>query len=202
MRGLRATEAPQSVCLTFDDGYQSFYAEVLPRLSAQHINATLFIITGFVGERNRWEVSLGVNRRQHLDWKQIREIAQAGIEIGSHTARHQDLTRLSDSQLRQELQTSKMSIEDQLGQTVTSLALPFGAVNQQVVEAARAAGYQEICGGVPGMRGYYPGVLPRFPIYRGDGFSALRRKLEFHLGESLRLRLLQNFSYGTRWLKR
>lgn len=201
LRGLSERFPENAICLTFDDGYASFMDCALPALADRNLPATLFIITDFVGKTNDWDITFGVNRRRHLDWVQIREIAAAGIEIGSHGATHSALTRLMPDQVRSELEISKSAIEDRLGIETTSLALPFGAVNADVFSCARSLGYKEICGGPPSLRGYFAGVLPRLPVYRGDGLRALRRKIELTLWERSRLLFLRSFSRGTRFLK-
>ena len=161
------------------------------------------MISDYAGRANDWDVTLGLNRRRHLDWDQIREAANRGIEIGSHGRTHRDLSRLAPGELRSELEGSKKTLEDRLGREVSSLALPFGAATLEVFLCARELGYREICGGMPFRPGgILPGVLPRMPVYRGDTARALRRKLEMTLGERLRLNLLQRCSVATRWLKR
>jgi len=201
LRGLSERFPENAACLTFDDGYASFIEHVLPVLMDRKLSATLFIITDFVGKTNDWDITFGVNRRRHLVWAQIREIVAAGIEIGSHGATHRDLTRLGRPEMIGELGESRKMIEDNLGMSITSLALPFGAVNADVFSCARSLGYREICGGAPSLRGYFAGVLPRLPVYRGDGLRALRRKMELVLWERSRLLFLQSFSRGTRFLK-
>ena len=202
LKGLSHQAPKKAVYLTFDDGYLSFYDTVFPTLVAEDIPATLFIITDYVGRCNDWEVTFRVNQRRHLGWDQIREISAAGIEIGSHTRIHRDLTRLSSDELQGELEDSRKILEEHTGKEVTSLALPFGAVNLDVFACAREVGYQEICGGAPGFRGPFPGVLPRMPVYRWDGARSLKRKLELSLWETVRLRGLQFCSRGTRLLKK
>jgi peptidoglycan/xylan/chitin deacetylase (PgdA/CDA1 family) len=201
LRGLSEFVPERSLCLTFDDGYASFFDHVLPVLAERQIPATLFVITGYVGRENDWDITLGVNRRDHLSWKRIKEIAQAGIEIGSHTDSHRDLTRLSGAEMERELRGSRREIEDHLEREVTSLALPFGAANLEIFALARQAGYREICGGAPGLRGSFAGVLPRMPIYRWDGRAALRRKLTLSFLQKLQVHLWQNFSRVTRITK-
>ncbi|MCX6639069.1 MAG: polysaccharide deacetylase family protein [bacterium] len=201
LRGLTDSSPEKSVCLTFDDAYQSFLSELLPILQERRLPATVFVITDYVGRMNKWDLTLGVNRRRHLDWEQINEIHQSGIEIGSHCRTHRDLTRLNDIHLNDEIAGSKKVLEDRLGCGITSLALPFGAVNRQIITMARSCGYQEICGGVPGLFGPMGGVLARLPIYQIDGVRALRHKLEMRFFEILKMRLLQSCSKTTRWLK-
>ncbi len=201
MRGYSRENPEKSLAITFDDGYASFFNEVLPQLTERGIPATLFIITDFVGKENRWDLAWGVNRRRHLTWEEIRAVADAGIEIGSHTRTHRDLTRLPDDERQREIADARKIIEDKLGRKVTSLALPFGSGTADVFRAARKAGFEEICGGVPGIYGPLPGILPRLPVYRGDGKAAIRRKLEWHPLEIVRLKFLQSFSLATRKIK-
>jgi hypothetical protein len=103
--------------------------------------------------------------------------------------------------VERELYESRRILEDRLGEAVTSLALPFGSVNIEVLKHARAAGYIEICGSIPGLKGPLPGVLPRLPVYRWESPKSLRRKLEWKGLELMRLGLLHQCSRGTRWLK-
>lgn len=81
-----------------------------------------------------------------LQWAQVRAMAAAGIEFGSHTASHPVLARLeSEAAIDHELQSSKARIEAELKQAVVSLAYPVGgakAVDVRVLHAVARAGYQ------------------------------------------------------------
>lgn len=200
--GLAETSRKNSVCLTFDDGYLSFYDEVFPILIERSIPATLFVITDYVGRTNDWDITFGVNQRRHLDWEKLREMSEAGLEIGSHSCTHRDLTRLNKVQRRAELEGSKSALEDHLGRGVTSLALPFGTGSMEVFMTARECGYKEICGGVPNLlRGPLPGILPRMPVYRWDTARSIKHKLDLNVFEATRLKAMQACSRGTRLLK-
>lgn len=202
LRGLAETSRQHSVCLTFDDGYLSFYDEVFPILVERGVPATLFVITGYVGRSNDWDVTFGINRRRHLDWGKLREMSDAGLEVGSHGRTHRDLTRLDGVQRRAELEGSKSALEDHLGREVTSLALPFGIGSVDIFKTARECGYKEICGGVPNLlKGPIPGILPRMPVYRWDTVRSIKRKLDLNVFEAVRLKIAQACSHGTRLLK-
>jgi peptidoglycan/xylan/chitin deacetylase (PgdA/CDA1 family) len=201
LRGLSESSPANSVCLTIDDGYESFLDEALPILTLENIPATLFILTDYVGRSNDWDLTLNINRRRHLTWEMIKEIHHSGVEIGSHTKTHRDLTRLSPTKVNEELTESKKILEDQLGVTVTSIALPFGAANLEIISAARQSGYLEICGGVPGWYGPIAGMLPRLPVYRGDSLKGLERKLKLQFFALLKARFLQSCSRTTRLIK-
>lgn len=79
-----------------------------------------------------------------LAWGQVREMADAGIEFGSHSVSHPVLSQLEDDELKHELEESKRTIEEQVGQPVQTLSYPVGgtaAFNERVQSAVRAAGY-------------------------------------------------------------
>ncbi|MBU0519916.1 polysaccharide deacetylase family protein [bacterium] len=202
LRGFSERNPDNSIALTFDDGYDSFYDQVFPTLIERQIPATLFIITDFAGKRNSWDVTFGINRRDHLSWEQIQEIAASGISIGSHTSTHRHLTLLDAETAKLEIVDSKKMIEDQIGTEVTALALPYGSASTDIFIVARKAGYQEICGGVPGYYGPVGGILPRLPVYRGDNAKTLRRKLDWRVPEIARLKALQSCSQLTRLIQK
>ena len=78
-----------------------------------------------------------------MDWGQLAEIAEAGNEIGSHSAAHEILPRLEDSALDQEVAGSKETIEGRLGRPVRSFAYPNGDVDDRVALAVERSGYRQ-----------------------------------------------------------
>lgn len=140
----RALQWPaRPVVLTFDDGYADFRDAALPLLQRYGCTATLFVTTGWLG--NGSGPAARSRAARMLSWSQLTEIAAAGIEIGAHSHQHAKLDQLSGSPLRQELEVSKVIVEDRLGLPVTGVAYPFGYSNRQVREAASAAGYGYGC---------------------------------------------------------
>ena len=61
-----------------------------------------------------------------LTWDQIREMAENGISFGAHTVNHPILSRISIEMAEREIQESKKTIEEKLGNPITSFAYPFG----------------------------------------------------------------------------
>lgn len=79
-----------------------------------------------------------------ISWAQVSEMAQAGIDFGSHTVTHPNLTRLTDTDLQWELSESKRVLEQRLNRHVGTLAYPIGttaAYDARVVSAAQRAGF-------------------------------------------------------------
>jgi peptidoglycan/xylan/chitin deacetylase (PgdA/CDA1 family) len=80
-----------------------------------------------------------------INWEQVREMAAAHIEFGSHTVTHPNLTQLADETLDRELAESKRVIEERLQHSVNLFAYPIGtasAFNPRVIEATRRNGFQ------------------------------------------------------------
>lgn len=127
---------------TFDDGYAGVYTRGYPILAAQGIPATVFVVAGAIGGINEWDIRIGDRVERLLTVGQLRELAQAGWEIGSHSMSHARLTQLPDKQLRAELYGSRVMLEDLLGNAVTSFAYPYGEVDARVSDAVREAGYR------------------------------------------------------------
>jgi len=154
---------PGSVALTFDDGYHNFLETALPLLHDHKMPATLFVVSGYCGRHNQWKSALrDLPHLRILSWTAIREIAEAGVAIGAHTAHHADLTVLPPDQVARELRECRASIEDQIGRRVDSLAYPYGATSA-AVRAQAGLEFQLACGTRPAFvaPGSDPLDLPR-----------------------------------------
>ena len=73
----------------------------------------------------------------YLNWQQLKQMAAAGHEIGSHTHDHENLQELTPGQIKFQLEHSKTILEKQLGQKIISLCFPFGSFDSRVLEVAR-----------------------------------------------------------------
>ncbi len=80
-----------------------------------------------------------------LSWQQVREMAEAGVEFGSHTVTHPNLTQLSDAELDWELAESKRVLEERLQRPIETLAYPIGttaAFDARVIAATERHGFK------------------------------------------------------------
>jgi peptidoglycan/xylan/chitin deacetylase (PgdA/CDA1 family) len=76
-----------------------------------------------------------------MDWQQLKTLARAGHEIGSHSCTHAILTRLDDLSLRREVRSSRIQLESHLGYPVGAFCYPNGDFDDRVVQATASAGY-------------------------------------------------------------
>ena len=86
-----------------------------------------------------------------MDWRQIRALHAAGMEIGSHTLTHRPPSALDEKELRHELSESRRVLEDGLGAEVTSLSSPTGFFNPRMCKIAQEVGYRSLCIGRVGL---------------------------------------------------
>jgi peptidoglycan/xylan/chitin deacetylase (PgdA/CDA1 family) len=207
LSALRRPEAEvpdRSMVVTFDDSYESLHRNALPVLASFGFTATVFVVTGFVGSLNTWDVNLGWITFRHLSWTQLDELRRNGWEIGSHTAGHPDLTRAAPDRIRAELTESKKTLEDRLGLTVDFLSFPFGRYDDRVLSAMLESGYAKGAGFWVHKPVHKSLVFERKACYLFDGDRALRTKLEGGFLaplEDAKLRLVNFCSHGTALVK-
>jgi peptidoglycan/xylan/chitin deacetylase (PgdA/CDA1 family) len=131
----------KSVVLTFDDGCRCFAERALPELRRRAMTATVFAVSEELGKENRWDREAGERPERLLSASALRDVAAAGIEIGSHGRLHRDLTRCSEQELQDEVAGSKRELEAALGQPVLTFCYPHGRWDRRARAAVEAAGY-------------------------------------------------------------
>ncbi|MFT7869262.1 MULTISPECIES: polysaccharide deacetylase family protein [Amycolatopsis] len=127
-RVLDAVADREDVRLTFDDGNESDVEVVLPRLADRGLTAEFFPQAGRLGQRG------------YLDRDGLRELARAGMEIGSHGWEPRDWRRLDDRHADRELKDAPKLLGDLCGRPVRRYSLPFGAYDRRVLARLRQAG--------------------------------------------------------------
>ncbi len=114
-------EKKKPIVITFDDGYDDTYTQAFPVLKNNGFIGTFFIIRDYTGREGR------------LNDSQISEMQKAGMEFGSHTLSHPDLTKIS-------LDEARSQIFDSKGEWLT-FCYPAGKFNDGVVNLVKEAGY-------------------------------------------------------------
>lgn len=181
--------------VTFDDAYRNIEAG-LRVLEQLEVPATVFVCSGLADDGRRLDVPevrersrLYPQATETMDWNALRAIRSRGFDIGSHTVNHPHLTRLSSSQLEEELVESRNRIEQVLQEPCRFVAYPYGENDARVRRAAEAAGY------AAGFSLREAGVddrfgLPRVDVYRGDGRVRFALKTSGARAAAMRLRAL------------
>jgi peptidoglycan/xylan/chitin deacetylase (PgdA/CDA1 family) len=116
MHNVKPDNNQKLVALTFDDGpaetYTEQYLDILAKYDAK---ATFFF--------------LGDSITEHPDL--AKRVADAGMQVCSHTDTHQDLTTLSSSKLREEIGSTFSTIKDATGVETTTIRPPYGSFKEK-----------------------------------------------------------------------
>ena len=151
----------RAVGLSIDDAFLSVYTEAWPRLKKAGFPFTLFVATGAVDHK----------QSGYMNWDQIREMARAGVAIGSHTETHLHMPDADDTRNRGELERSNKRFEEELGQRPSLIAYPYGesslAVHTVVKEARFAAAFGQHSGAIGSGGNIFD--LPRFAMNESYG---------------------------------
>ncbi len=130
----------KAVLLTFDGGYLDFFQYAFPLLKRFDFTATVFLVTESIGKTNSWEKA-DSEQVQLMEWPEIRQLRDAGIEVGSMSATYQPLTGLSPTEIVREASESRAILEYGLGKSVRCFAYPYGNVDKIVEHLVGAIGY-------------------------------------------------------------
>ena len=173
------------VAVTFDDGFADTFANALPALARHGIPATMFAVADRVGATNDWMSRRGFPQRRLMSASELREMAAAGVAIGSHTRTHPRLPELAADAKRDEIRVSKARLEELIGRSVTAFAYPYGLFDEDARLAVQEAGYRAACSTRSGFND--PEVdrylLRRIEVYGRDNFWQFRQKLKFGANE-------------------
>jgi len=124
--------------LTFDDGLISDFEHVFPILKGNGIRGTFFITENYVGISG------------HTTTLHLREMAEGGMEIGSHGLTHRYLTTMTRNDAMREILESRNRLEQEIGFQVKSFAPVGGHYRKWMIDYAQQAGYKVFATMIPG----------------------------------------------------
>lgn len=125
----RKGTAKGKVALSFDDGPHARYTrEILEILDEYGVKSTFFVI--------------GENARAHPEL--VREIAEAGHELGNHTDSHTFLRRLTLASVCKEVTAASDTIESITGRRPRLFRPPGGSYSDEKLSALSQMGYVSV----------------------------------------------------------
>ncbi|MFH0778004.1 MAG: polysaccharide deacetylase family protein [Candidatus Eisenbacteria bacterium] len=203
----RARPGDRRVAIAFDDGYRALEDFAFPVLREYGVPASVFVVTGFIGKDNLWDVNVGWRRFDHMGWREMEAALAHGVRFHSHTHTHRDLTRLNEAEARRELTLSRDLLERRLSQKVRYVSYPFGIYDANVARWAEESGYEAgfTLFGRAGQNVKPLYRIERSAVYRIDTRGSVVRKLEggpLARVERIRDRVINRCAGGTPVAKR
>ena len=132
--------AGRPVILTFDDGYEDFARNAWPLLQRAGFSATIFVVTDKVGGLADWDVAVSKPLKL-MGWKELRQLAGGGVEIGSHSASHADFSVVPPGEVRKEGDRARATLRGKLRLDVNIIAFPWGRADDRARAALTECGY-------------------------------------------------------------
>jgi peptidoglycan/xylan/chitin deacetylase (PgdA/CDA1 family) len=120
------------LAFSFDDGFRDNYELVAPALLDVGARCCFFAATNFIDcdeEYRQWFLKERVRAdpsKQSMTWAMLRELADAGFEVGAHTVDHLDLGSVPFAEAEGQMRASKNEIETRLGRQCKWFAWPYG----------------------------------------------------------------------------
>jgi peptidoglycan/xylan/chitin deacetylase (PgdA/CDA1 family) len=118
-----------------------------------------------------------------LEWPEVRDLAQKGVDFGAHTVTHPVLSRIADpAELVEEIERSKQRIEQELGRPVLHFCYPYGRREDFNDETVKVVGQCQFLTAVTAQPGLNFHTTHPFRLRR---LSAEPTMPEFYFKESL-----------------
>ena len=121
--------AEKKVALTFDAAWGSDKtSKIISTLKDADVEGTFFLV-GFWVEQNK---------------DKVKEIDEAGFDIGTHSNTHPKMSTLSSAQIKNELEISMNMISEITSKPVKFFRPPFGDYNDTLISTASGLGLKTI----------------------------------------------------------
>jgi peptidoglycan/xylan/chitin deacetylase (PgdA/CDA1 family) len=131
-----ASLPPRPIIITFDDSWGSQYTNAFPAMRKYGFTGVLYTVVGYINKPSGLPTD-----PSYLTTDQLKEMAAAGWEIGSHTETHQNIIVMSGDQMHFEIVQSRKDLEQELGVPILTFAYPFGGANSAITDYVHFAGY-------------------------------------------------------------
>lgn len=159
-----AEEAPQRVvAITFDDGFESVYTQAWPMLEKRGWPFAVFV--------NSDAVDAG--HSPYMDWRQLEELALAGVTIANHSASHGHLIARAENESRrawkkrvaEDIERGRRRLADETGSSSRLFAYPYGEASkalEALVKKNHDHAFSQSSGAVGPHTDRY--LIPRFAM--------------------------------------
>ncbi len=121
---------PHPILITFDDANEDNFTAAFPIMHKYGFTGVLYVPYAYIGTPN------------YLTADQIKTMAAAGWEVGSHTLTHPaNFNILDPASLRAQVVDSRTDLQNLLGLPILTFAYPFGDTDPSAIDYVHFAGY-------------------------------------------------------------
>lgn len=167
-RGIPLPDKP--VILTFDDGYRDAYEVVFPMLLEYGFTGTFFVLA----------TPAHFESPGYMTWAQMKEMADAGMDIEAHGRDHVDLRRRSYEYLVYQILGIQEAIYYHTGRLPRFFCYPSGRYDDDVIAVLKSAGYWGAVttewGNTHSLDNIF--TMPRIRVRGSDTLASFVKKLE------------------------
>jgi peptidoglycan/xylan/chitin deacetylase (PgdA/CDA1 family) len=121
------------VAFTIDDGFKSFYTHGLPVFREYNYPFTLFIAVKYTEEKYK----------DYVSWNQLKKIAKYG-DIEFHSYGHGHLGRMSNKQIKADLDKGLALMKKHLGYEANFFVYPYGEYDNRVENIIKSYGFKAV----------------------------------------------------------
>lgn len=154
-----------NISISFDDGYASDVEVALPALVERGLSARFFPLAGRLGQPG------------YLDSSAVRELARAGMTLGTHGMRHRSWRRMSAGDIDEELVEARHLLSAAVGAPIEEAACPFGDYDRGALAALRSHGYRTVYTSDRRRARADAWLQPRYTVGSGDCLESVRAQI-------------------------
>lgn len=116
----------KKIAISFDCAWGTEHTDdILSALKARNVKATFFMVEFWTTKYPEY----------------VKKIDGAGHEIGTHSSTHSYMSKLNTEDIKKELSSSSLAIENITGKKVELFRPPYGDYNDRLIETASEEGY-------------------------------------------------------------
>tara|TARA_Y100000590_G_C15464248_1_gene917657 strand:- start:222 stop:914 length:693 start_codon:yes stop_codon:yes gene_type:complete len=135
LKDIDKNEMGKKFVITFDDGYEDVFINAFPILCELGFGATCFFVTNQIGKSNTWDKNLtNYHEMKIMNDKQINEWHKNGLEVGSHSLDHKNLTKINFMDKSKQIIDSKNVFKNKYNIEVKSFSYPFGYFDDECIQ--------------------------------------------------------------------
>lgn len=153
------------VVLTFDDGNSSDLFAATELVQAG-LKGHFFLLAGRLGTPD------------YLDRASARDIARAGMEVGLHGHSHVDWRINHSSDWKREVVEARTRVEEAIDAAISSVAIPFGYYDRNVLKHLKDSGFDRIYTSDPGPTPPRARIIRRTPVMGNSTIDDVIEKIE------------------------